>query len=68
MFLSYERSLQPDLVGAGIIVPIAGLVGRRAAGRLQWFGRRCVPAWHQAIIRLANVSEKVASKLGWILV
>jgi hypothetical protein len=24
MFLSYERSLQPDLVGAGIIVPIAG--------------------------------------------
>jgi hypothetical protein len=25
------------------------------------------PAWHQAIIRLANVSEKVASKLGWIL-
>ena len=27
MFLSYERSLQPDLVGAGIIVPIAGLVG-----------------------------------------
>jgi hypothetical protein len=23
MFLSYERSLQPDLVGAGIIVPIA---------------------------------------------
>jgi hypothetical protein len=29
MFLSYERSLQPDLVGAGIIVPIAGLVGSR---------------------------------------
>src|SRR6266480_409159 len=27
MFLCYERSLQPDLVGAGIIVPIAGLVG-----------------------------------------
>jgi hypothetical protein len=25
------------------------------------------PAWHQAIIRLANVSEKVASKLGWVL-
>ena len=29
MFLSYERSLQPDLVGVGIIVPIAGLVGSR---------------------------------------
>jgi hypothetical protein len=27
MFLSYERSLQPDLVGADIIVPIADLVG-----------------------------------------
>jgi hypothetical protein len=25
------------------------------------------PAWHQAIIRLANVSEKVAAKLGWVL-
>jgi hypothetical protein len=25
------------------------------------------PAWHQAVIRLANVSEKVAGKLGWIL-
>lgn len=25
--LSYERSFQPDLVGAGIVVPIAGLVG-----------------------------------------
>jgi hypothetical protein len=33
MFLSYERSLQPDLVGAGIIVPIAGLVGSRDPGR-----------------------------------
>jgi hypothetical protein len=32
MFLSYERSLQPDLVGAGIIVPIAGLVGGRDPG------------------------------------
>src|SRR6476646_214404 len=32
MFLSYERSLQPDLVGAGIIVPIAGLVGSRDPG------------------------------------
>ena len=32
MFLSYERSLQPDLVGAGIIVPIAGLVGSRDLG------------------------------------
>src|SRR3981189_44982 len=29
MFLSYERSLQPDLVGAGIMVPITGLVGSR---------------------------------------
>jgi hypothetical protein len=29
MFLTYERSLQPDLVVAGIIVPIAGLVGSR---------------------------------------
>jgi hypothetical protein len=28
----YERSLQPDLVGAGIIVPIAGLVGSRDPG------------------------------------
>jgi hypothetical protein len=27
MFLSYERSLQPGLVGAGLIVPVAGLVG-----------------------------------------
>src|ERR1700674_2261654 len=34
MFLSYERSLQPDLVGAGIIVPIAGLVGSRDPGPL----------------------------------
>jgi hypothetical protein len=32
MFLSYERSLQPDLVGAGIIAPIAGLVGSRDPG------------------------------------
>jgi hypothetical protein len=32
MFLSYERSLQPDLVGADIIVPIAGLVGSRDPG------------------------------------
>src|ERR1035437_937619 len=32
MFLSYERSSQPDLVGAGIIVPIAGLVGSRDPG------------------------------------
>jgi hypothetical protein len=32
MFLSYERSLQPDLVGAGIIVPIACLVGSRDPG------------------------------------
>jgi hypothetical protein len=32
MFLSYEGSLQPDLVGAGIIVPIAGLVGSRDLG------------------------------------
>jgi hypothetical protein len=32
MFLSHERSLQPDLVGAGIIVPIAGLVGSRDPG------------------------------------
>src|SRR5712671_1228716 len=32
MFLSYERSLQPDLVGAGIIVPIAVLVGSRDPG------------------------------------
>jgi hypothetical protein len=32
MFLSYERSLQPDLVGADIIVPIAGLVGGRDPG------------------------------------
>jgi hypothetical protein len=32
MFLSYERSLQPDLVGAGIIVAIAGLVGSRDPG------------------------------------
>jgi hypothetical protein len=32
MFLSYERSLQPDLVGAGIIVPIAGIVGSRDPG------------------------------------
>jgi hypothetical protein len=28
----YERSFQPDLVGAGIIVPIAGLVGSRDPG------------------------------------
>jgi hypothetical protein len=27
MLLSYERSLQPGLVGAGLIVPVAGLVG-----------------------------------------
>jgi hypothetical protein len=32
MFLSYEISLQPDLVGADIIVPIAGLVGSRDPG------------------------------------
>ena len=25
------------------------------------------PAWHQAIVRLANASERVATKLGWIL-
>jgi hypothetical protein len=25
------------------------------------------PAWHQAIVRLANASERVAAKLGWIL-
>jgi hypothetical protein len=29
MFLSYERRSQPDLVDAGIIVPIAGLVSSR---------------------------------------
>ena len=28
MFLSYERSLQPGLVGADLIVPVAGLVWR----------------------------------------
>jgi hypothetical protein len=27
MLLSYERSLQPGLVGAGLVVPVAGLVG-----------------------------------------
>jgi hypothetical protein len=32
MFLSYERSLQLHLVGAGIMVPIAGLVGGRDPG------------------------------------
>jgi hypothetical protein len=26
MFLAYERSLQPGLVGAGLIVAVAGLV------------------------------------------
>jgi hypothetical protein len=26
MFLPYERSLQPGLVGAGVIVPVAGLI------------------------------------------
>ena len=25
------------------------------------------PAWHQAIIRLANVSERVVEKLEWVL-
>src|ERR1700739_4655919 len=29
MLLSHERSLQPGLVGAGVIVPVAGLVGSR---------------------------------------
>src|ERR1700730_13931614 len=32
MFLSYERSLQPDQAGPGLIVPIAGLVGSGDAG------------------------------------
>jgi hypothetical protein len=27
MLLSHERSLQPGLVGAGLIVPVAGLIG-----------------------------------------
>jgi hypothetical protein len=27
MFLSYERSLQRGLVGAGRVVPVAGFVG-----------------------------------------
>jgi hypothetical protein len=27
MLLPYERSLRPGLVGAGLIVPVAGLVG-----------------------------------------
>ena len=27
MLLAYDRSLQHDLVGAGLIVPVAGLVG-----------------------------------------
>jgi hypothetical protein len=25
------------------------------------------PAWHKAVIRVANSSEQVATKLGWIL-
>jgi hypothetical protein len=25
------------------------------------------PAWHKAIVRLANASERVATKLGWVL-
>lgn len=25
------------------------------------------PAWHQAIIRLANVSERMCERLGWVL-
>ena len=24
------------------------------------------PAWHQAIIRLANAAERVCEKLGWV--
>jgi hypothetical protein len=27
MLLPYERSLQPGLVGTGVIVPVAGLLG-----------------------------------------
>ena len=38
MFPSYERSLQPDLVGAGIIVPIAVLCAPRIHGELLKLG------------------------------
>jgi hypothetical protein len=37
MLLSYERSLQPGLVGAGLIVPDAGLVGAEVGGMIGLF-------------------------------
>jgi hypothetical protein len=40
MFPAYERSLQPGLVGAGPIVPLAGLVGSRTD---QPFGKCVLP-------------------------
>jgi hypothetical protein len=38
MLLPHERSLQPGLVGAGLIVPVAGLDGRAFCGHGPAFG------------------------------